>query len=152
MSWSGEIAPASMAQIKQGRGGRVHIIEADAGGVAQGLKRLDARLHLRYSEGGGHYVVYCREKWEPEGNGHLVGTYQECDQRIVKDVEQTIHKWRQPGFSFADELEKQDAEAERKADHEWSENFGETAERLAHAIRKDLALDKATITVPDTWQ
>ena len=145
MAWSGEIQAATAAQVYEGRGGKVHIIERDVAGVAEGLKRLDERLHLRYSEKGDFYVVYCREPHEEEGTGHLVGTYQECDQRIVKDIEQTMWKWRQPGFSFGMELEKQHDEAEARADREWSEKFGETAERLAHAIRKDLNLNQNRI-------
>ena len=130
-----------MAQIRKGRDGKIHIIEADAGGVAEGLKRLDSRLHLRYSEKGDFYVVYCREEHEQEGTGHLVGTFQECDQRIVKSIEETMYKWKQPGFDFGKELEEMDDKAEKEADHASLEATGEYAERLAFALRKDLNLN-----------
>lgn len=148
MSWNGEIHPASMEQVRQGRDGKMVTIEEDVANVAQDLKRIDPRLHLRWSEKGKYFVVYCREPHEPEGTGHLVGTYQELDQRIVKSIEETVWKWKQPGYSFSAELEKQEDEAIVRADEEWSEQFGETAERLAWAIRKDLDFDKAQMIVP----
>lgn len=148
-SWSGEIQPASIEQIREGRDGKTHVITNDAGGVAAALRHLDPRLHLRYSEAGNYYVVYCREPHMPEGSGWLVGTFQECDQRIVKSIEETMWKFRQPGYSYADELDRQDDEAKKREEHEWSEQFGETAERLAHALRKDFNLSKSRIFVPE---
>ena len=65
-----------------------------------------------------------------------------------KDLERI--KWlnQQPDYSYAEELEKQNLKAEALKDYEFSQKIGENAERLAHAIRKDLgyAGDKAIIT------
>lgn len=148
MTWTGEIEPASIEQVRLGRGGKTHLITSDAGGVAEGLRHLDPRLHLRYSEKGDYYVVYCREEHEPEGTGWQVGTFQECDGRIVKSIEETMWKFRQPGYSYAGELDQIEAKAEKQAEDAFSEQIGETAERLAHAIRKDLALNQGSIVVP----
>ena len=127
-----------MEQVREGRNGRMITITEDVANVAVDLKKIDPRLHLRYSEKGGYFVVYTREDHEPEGTGHMVGTYQELDQRIVKDIQETYWKWRQPGYSLADELDKMDEKAEKEADHQHYEQTGEAAERLAFALRKDL--------------
>lgn len=146
MSWTGEIEPATIEQIRRGRDGKLHLITEDAGGIAQRLKEIDPRLHLRYSEAGEYYVVYAREKNEPEGTGYMVATYQELDGRIIKDIERI--KWlnERPGYSFADELEKKNAEAEAKREADFSEQIKMNAEELAFAMRKDLGM-KTKITV-----
>ena len=138
MSWTGEIQPATIEQIRQGKDGKMHVITEDAGGIAQRLREIDKRLHLRYSERGKYYVVYAREENEPEGSGYLVATYQELDARIVKDLERI--KWlnEQPGYSYADALEEKNAEAEAKREYDFSQKIKENAEQLAWAIRKDL--------------
>lgn len=138
MSWSGEIEPARIEQIRQGQNGKMHLITSDAGGIAERLKEIDPRLHLRYSEKGEYYVVYAREENDPPGSGYMVATYQELDGRVLKDLERI--KWlnQQPDYSYADELEKQNLKAEALKDYEFSQKIAENAERLAHAIRKDL--------------
>lgn len=140
MSWTGEIQPASIEQIRRGRDGKLHLITEDAGGIAKRLKEIDPRLHLRYSERGEYYVVYAREEGDPPGTGYMVATYQELDARILKDIEKI--KWlnEQPGYSFADELEKKNAEAEARREAEFSEQIKMNAEELAFAMRKDLGM------------
>lgn len=140
MAWTGEIEPATIEQIRRGRDGKLHLITEDAGGIAQRLKEIDPRLHLRYSEAGQYYVVYAREEHEPEGTGYMVATYQELDGRILKDIERI--KWlnEQPTYSFADELEKKNKEAEAKRDAAFSEQIAMNAEELAFAMRKDLGM------------
>ena len=147
MNWSGEIEPAEMAQMRKGRNGKMIAIDADVGNVAQELKRIDKRFHLRFSEEGEYFVVYLREEWEREGSGHLVGTYKELDQRIVKDIQKTYWKWNQPGFSFADELDELEKEKNDKFDYEQRQKMEDLTDRLAHAIRKDLGQDNDRILV-----
>lgn len=148
MSWNGEIAPATIEQVRAGRGGKMHVLTEDAGGVAEGLRHLDSRLALRYSESGGYYCVYAREPHMQEGEGWLVKTYEECDQRIVKDVEKILHRWNQPGFSFADEMDKAQAAAEKAKDDEFKERIAEKAEHLAWALRGELGANDHRIFVP----
>lgn len=138
MAWSGEIAPASLAAVRQGTRGEMITITEDVQNVAADLKRIDPRLHLRWSEKGGYFCVYAREDHMREGEGWLVGTYEELDQRIVRDIEKTYAKFRDPRYSFADELEAKEDEAKARREYEFSQEIGENAERLAWAIRKDL--------------
>ena len=145
MTWDGEIEAVSIDQFREGRDGRIHLINADAGGVVARMKRIDPGLSLRYSEAGDYYVVY----WVgPDGQQELVATYQELDQRIAEDLERIEHMQHQPGYSYAEELDKKDAKAEADADHARREAVGEMGERLAHAARKDLGYDKHRIVTP----
>ena len=70
----------------------------------------------------------------------MVATYQELDGRILKDIERI--KWlnEQPTYSFADELEKKNKEAEAKREAAFSEQIKMNAEELAFAMRKDLGM------------
>lgn len=138
MSWTGEIEPARIEQIREGQNGKMHVITKDAGGIAERLREIDHRLHLRYSEAGKYYVVYAREDHEPEGTGYMVATYQHLDGRVIKDLERI--KWlnEQPDYSYADALDEKNAEAEAKREYEFSQKIAENAEQLAWAIRKDL--------------
>ncbi len=147
-TWTGEIEPATVQQIREGRDGRMHLIESDAGSLVMRMRELDPNLRLRYSEAGDYYVVYYRKDDEPEGTGELVATYKECDDRIVKDLERIAWENRQPGYSYAEELEKRDKEAEKKFNHKQREAIGEKGERLAHALRKDLGKTGHKIFVP----
>lgn len=147
MTWSGEINPATLDQVQRGRGGKMVTIESDVANVAADLKRIDPRLCLRWSEAGEYFVVYGREPWMEEGHGWLVGTFQELDQRIVKSIEETYWKHRQPGYSLGEELNEQHDEATARQEEAFSEQTQEMAERLAHAIRKDLNM-KGRIFIP----
>lgn len=127
-------------------------IDDDVSGVAAGLHAIDHHLRLRYSEAGGYFVVY----WKPDGEataeegggGYLVTTAQECDQRIVKRVQEVYYRCTRPGYSLAEEIDKQDAKAKKAASDAWSERHGEMFERMAFAMRHDLGYDQHRIYVP----
>jgi hypothetical protein len=150
MSWTGEIEPASIEQIKRGRNGKLHLITEDAGGIAKRLREIDPRLHLRYSEQGQYYVVYAREENDPPGSGYMVATYRHLDGRIIRDIERVRWLNEQPDYSYADELEKKNAEAEAAREYEFSQKIGENAEKLAWAIRQDLGLTDNTAFIKDS--
>lgn len=145
-----EIPPtkADLAQVSRGRDGRMIAIENDVQGVANGLAEIDPRLRLRFSEAGGYFVVYYKPDGAEEGDGDLITTAQELDWRIVSLVRELYWKAQQPGYSFAAELDKADAEEQRRKDHEFTERHGEMYERLAHAFRKDRGFDKLRAYVP----
>ncbi len=126
-----EIAPASLAQIVKGRDGRYIEIEDDVQSVAGELRELDPSLHLRYSESGRYFVVY--QKLE-DGSEQLVTTAKQLDKRLVKKVRRLVHA----SYDLAEELERGDAEADREAERRFSEDLGPAAERLRHAVRKDI--------------
>lgn len=137
-NWDGDIAPASIEQVREGRNGKIHLITEDAGGVAAGLRQINPGLKLRYSEAGNYYVVYFKD---PDTHvEEFVKTYQTCDARIVEDIARIRKENESPGYSYADELDKQEQDAEKERDRQFTEKTGDAAERLHHAIRKDLGL------------
>lgn len=150
MKWNGEIRPstADLEQVLMGADGQFIHIDAEVNEIAAQLKALDSRLHVRYSESGGYFVIYSREEHEPEGTGHAILYPEELDGRVVKEIERVLWKNRQPGYSYAAELEEKEAADKKQRDYEFSEALGESAERLAHALRKDLNMDKHRIVVP----
>jgi hypothetical protein len=79
-----------------------------------------------------------------EGDGHLVLTAQDCDQRIV----QRIRRIMQSDYDYMAELDKAEAKAKEEKDAAWSEKIGPIAERLAFAMRKELGYDKSSVVIP----
>lgn len=138
------IEPAHIDQIHAGADGRVVVIEADVGNVAADLRGIDPCLRLRYSEGGGHFVVYrvhrdgqpCRDD-DPERTEELVLTARECDQRIVHRV-RMIDSQGRGGYDFLKEVEKQTVGAYWDRRERFREKVRPLAEQAAHAARKDL--------------
>lgn len=145
-----EIRPtkANLTMLSQARDGNWVQVEDDVQNVVNDLHKIDPHLRVRYSEAGEYFVVYWKPENEPEGNGELVTTAVELDQRVVKLVQEGYWKAQQPGYSFADELDRIDKENEAKKDREFTEKHGEIYERLAHAIRDDLGLNQNKIYVP----
>lgn len=131
----GEIQPARVDQIRAGAGGREIVIDADVGGVVKQLREIDPAFRVRYSEAGDYFVVYCQDEG---GDPYMVATYQELDARVVSNIREIVYRNRQPGYSYAAELERMNADADRRREQRFSEQIGERAERLAHAVRKDL--------------
>jgi hypothetical protein len=137
--------PATLAQISRNREGRMVHIEDDVQGVANDLHEIDSHLRLRYSEAGGYFVVYLKTDADvDEGDGHLVLTAQDCDQRIV----QRIRRIMQSDYDYMAELDKAEAKAKEEKDAAWSEKIGPIAERLAFAMRKELGYDKSSVVIP----
>lgn len=126
-----EVTPATFAQVKTGRDGRRVTVTEDVGDVARRLQEISPKLILVWNENGQYFVVV-----ERDGNGdeRLVFTAQECDERIVKRAELITSS----SYDFVGEMDRLDKAAERAKDHEFHERTGEIAERLAHAVRKDL--------------
>jgi hypothetical protein len=129
-----DIRPGTIAQVAQLRSGQLVTIENDVCGFASQLKRIDPSLRLRLSEETGLFVVY-QQLGVKE---HLVTTAQELDGRLVAHVARIVHEHKHGRYDLAAELDKADREADRAADHAFSEEHGPIAERLHHAIRKDM--------------
>jgi hypothetical protein len=139
---------ATLSQVTKSRNGEMVLIEDDVQNVVNSLHEIDPHLRVRFSEAGGYFVVYWQPEGELPGNGELVTTAQELDQRIVHLVRRLYHKAMQPGYSFADEIEKQEEKDRREREHRDSEQRGEALERLAHAMRKDAGYTDGKIFIP----
>lgn len=138
-----EIRPASLAQVQRSKDGRMVAIDNDVQNVANDLHEIDPKLRLRFSEAGGYFVVYFCEDGI-EGNGQLVLTAQDLDQRIVE----RIRRISSADYDYAAELEKADDQKARDDAWQWSEWAGETGEKLAHTLRKELGHTGSRAFIP----
>jgi hypothetical protein len=126
-----EVRPATVDQVQRALSGELVVIDADAGSVAENLRRIDRALSLRYDPVQKVSVVVHVDGDEE----NLVTTQQgKPDQRLVKRVEEISA----PGYDYGREVEKVERDAERAQDARRREQTGEIGERLAHALRKDL--------------
>ena len=148
-----EIRPASFAQVSAARTGAYIEISDDVQGIANALHAIDPHIRLRYSEAGEHFVIYWASDpsklAEEDGDSYLIFTAQDLDHRIVKHMEEVCWRCQQPGYSFADELERTEVEAKKQEAHEWTERHGEMYERMAHAMREDLGYNQNRIFVAE---
>ena len=144
-----EIEPASIGRLQEATDGTLVYIDADVGGVAAELKRLDPCLRLAHNpDVDDCWIVYRSHRdgqpirpddMEPGACHELVGSYKQLDHRIVKRLEYTNPQGRS-GYDFAKALEDRRKERERRQQQERHEHFGQTAELMAFALRKDLGL------------
>lgn len=143
-----DINPAKLDQFAKGKNGKHVLIEADVGSVASDLQDIDSRLKVSFSEEGGYFVVVRKVHI---GNGlykeDLVLTALELDQRIVNRVRELYSS----DYDYAEEINKLDTLADKKADHNFNEQVGEKAERLAHALRVDLGYKKDSGRSSTKW-
>lgn len=147
MSWDGELEPIAIQQIHRGAKGQMVEIEDDVLDVVKQLKQIDPTLYVRWSEKGEYFVVYCRLPDEPPGTGNVVLMTPELDQRVVTRIQRAAWEQKQDGYSLADAMDELDAKADAEKQAEFSERIAEHAERLAFAIRKDMAFDKHRMVV-----
>ena len=129
------VEPASIDQLLRGRDGRVHHVSADAGGVAEELRRIHPQLILQYNELGEHFAV-CFES-EDGRDTYLILTAMECDHRITDRIRE-IDSHGRSGYDYAKELESANQRVRDAALERFRERMGDLGERAAHAIRKDL--------------
>lgn len=147
-----EITPASVPQIMKGRRGRVVFVDHDAYDIARRLRELDDSLRLAWNEFGEYFVVYqiLRGPNDSEKE-HLVTTWDPKksgtpDGRLIQRIRQIMN----PNYDYAGELERLDREADKQRDYEFAQKVGPYAERLYHAVRKDMGM-KSKIVVPDVF-
>lgn len=128
-----DIKPASVAEVQRMFTGHTVVVTEDVQNVASDLAELGP-FHLHYDPLQDIYVVMQRM---PDGSEQLVTSAQECDQRIVHRVREVTA----PGYDIAAEVEKVEKARAKADEHAFNEAVGEKAERLAHALRKDLEHD-----------
>lgn len=166
------VQPAKLDQVKRGRDGRMHVIDADAGGVAEGLRRIDPGFQVRFAEAGNppYFVVFyqhcaahrdhdvscadCREGratdlvLTQQAYQNAFGVWEGLHEGVVHRV-QMIDPRGRGGYDYAREVERQNREADVSRRRNVRERIEEHGDKLAHALRRDLHLDKARVFVPD---
>lgn len=122
-------------------------IENDVTDVASALKGIDPGLMLMYDKGEKIYVLY----WKGlNDQGQLVeqfiGAYTELDQRIVNLIRRLDAQGR-GRYDLNRELNALEKAKDREHERQMSEQHGAMAERLRHAIRKDLGATGSSVIV-----
>jgi hypothetical protein len=129
------IDSASLPSVQRGRRGVVVFVDDDALGIAKQLEEMKfpegfGHLRLGWNEYREEFVVI---QIQPDGSEHLVTRAEKADGRLLKRVREITH----PSYDYAADLERIDAEADARLKWDFSQQVGDKAERLAHAIRKD---------------
>lgn len=134
-----QLQPASITQVREGKHGRV-TVEADVGSVVQQIQEIDPRLGVIWDEDGGFFAVV-----EQDGpRQRIVFTCLELDYRVLERVRELASE----DYDYVADMERIDAQADRAKDHRFSQEVGERAELMAHALRSDLQY-KGKVFVPD---
>jgi hypothetical protein len=154
------VEPAHVDQIRRGVNGRMVLIDADAGGVAQDLQSIDPNLRVRFAEAADPpcWIVF----WESDDRRETqlvlsaaahqtdTGIWTGLDQRVVERVREIDSQGRS-GYDYAAEVAAQNARAHKAKRDRFSEKIGEHAGELQHALKKDLGVkNRAFIKAPDT--
>lgn len=134
-----QLQPASITQVRQGKKRRI-TVEADVGSVVAQIKEIDPRLGVIWDDDGEFFAVV-----EQDGpKQRVVLTALELDHRVLNRLKEIASA----DYDYVAEMEKIDAVADKEKDHRFSQEVGEVAEQMAHALRKDLQ-HKGRIYVPD---
>lgn len=139
-----DVEPAHIDQIRRGARGAYIEIDKDVGGVAEDLRRIDPHLKVRFAENGNPPFFAIRYESDDGRETYLVmtvqafrtasGTWAGLDQRVVKRIEQIGHE----SYDYPAEVERQTIAAREARRDRFRQKIGDTAERAAHALRKDL--------------
>lgn len=144
MGRSIEIEPASWAQVRDMGEDKI-IIEEDVLDIVKQIKDISPNLFIRWSPGNGDpfYTLYAKEVVNGKETEYLVKTFKHLDQRIVDRVRYIAS----PDYNYVKDLDRLDDKQDSDHEYKMGEIFGERAEQLAHALRKDLGLlnDRAFI-------
>ena len=130
-----DITPASIDQVQSSADGRTHIVTADVGDVAKQLRELDRSFVLRYHEHTDHYSVI-QMTGDPNEPEHFVTSCQPVDggvdPRLVDRLRQIMH----PDYDVVAELERNNEQVRRDAQHARDEMQGAAIEKAAHEFRR----------------
>jgi hypothetical protein len=130
------IENAPLPNIQKGRRGVLVFIDDDALDISKQLAEMQfpegyGKLRLAWNEFREEFVVI---QVKDDDSEHFVTSAKQADGRLIDRVRRITH----PSYNFAKELEAIDAAADKKRDYEFREQIGDYAERIAHAVRKDL--------------
>lgn len=146
-----EIQPAGIAQVHRAlRTGKRVLVTEDVQNIARDLREVRETLRLEFDPDSDLWFVIDKIEhpdgssedkmvtvWDVERNGTI-------DQRLVERVRQVAHS----SYDLGAELERLDREAERERSSRFREQVGPAAERLKHALRKDLGANNNRAFVP----
>jgi hypothetical protein len=133
------LQPASITQVRQGKKRRLTVTD-DVGSVVRQIKEIDPKLGVIWDDDGEFFAVV-----EQDGpKQRMVLTAQELDHRVLLRIKEIAKE----DYDYVAEMDRIDEQADRDKDHRFSQQVGENAEVMAHALRTDLS-HKGKIFIPD---
>jgi hypothetical protein len=138
-----EIQPGSVAQVMRSRKGHNIMVADDVQGIANQLLEISDEFRLVYNPQEALWMLE-QHRHLPDGSVRedFVSSFTECDHRI-------LHRAREvsaPGYDIGAELEKAEAVSDAAMEARRYEVSGDAAEKLGHALRKDLSRHEAPTT------
>lgn len=141
-----QVQPAHIDQVAATENGHMVAIDADVGGVAAELKRIDKGLKVRFAtppgrdpywvvfhdDGQTQNLVLTAKAWQTHS-----GVWAGLDHRIVARVRE-IDAQSRSGYDFVKELDGQRERRDRERKRQFADRVGEIGELAAHMTRKDL--------------
>jgi hypothetical protein len=122
---------ATIAQVRQGKGGRLVEIDSDIFDLARRLHEIDTSLGLDWNDTAGYFRV---TQTLENGRKHVVTTFRELTPEAIELARRLVS----PDYDLAGELDRKDLEGQRERERRLSEETGLMGERLHHALNKDL--------------
>lgn len=126
-----DVPPGTVGQVHRALSGRMVAIDSGPHDVATRLHELDDSLRLHFDPNEDVWVV-TQVRGQRES---LVTSATVCDLRLVERVRQCMA----PGYDLSAEIAKAEAKADRARQAQQDETFGDLADRMGHAFRKDLS-------------
>lgn len=126
------------------------IIEEDLLDIVKELKQISPSLFVRWSPGNGEpfYTLYAKEIVNGKETEYLVKTFKQLDQRIVDRVRFIMSR----DYNYVKELDKLDDKQDSDFNYKMDQIFGENAEKLAFALRKDFGLLNSRAFIKDGYK
>lgn len=130
-----DIPLATHEQVIQA-GDDYYIINARDSTIIKEINDVDNRLHVKFNPRHEFFVLFAKEKTREGENEYLVKTFTKLDARIVQRVKEISD----PSYDFIKEGEDLENKLDKEKLNRIHNKIGDTAERLAHALRKDLGV------------
>lgn len=141
-----DITPASIAQVRAGRDGRIHVVEADTANVAQQLREIDRSLVLRYHDRSDHYSVI-QVTDDPACPEHLVTTCNPVNGGVDPRIVERVRKVARPEYDVGKEIDAENTRVIQEQRDAATQRTDERLERAVHEARR-LSGQRGRVFVP----
>ena len=112
------------------------IIDAATCSMAKEINDIDNRLFIKYNRRQDFFVLFAKEETREGLVEYYVKSFTKLDPRIVERVKEISD----PSYDFIKEGEQLEKEWDKEKMYAIEQRIGDTADRLAHALRKDLGV------------
>lgn len=141
---------ATLEQAQLALSNRLELVkvERDVWHVVETLRRIDPGLQMFFDKNQQIFVLFWKGLREKDGRLDLcedfIGAYTELDQRLVNLIER-IDGHGRGRYDLQRELDRLQESKDREHEWEQAQLVGDAADRMRHAIRRDLALEGSSV-------